>query len=141
MLRALATLLAALVVALCAPAPPAAALGLPEPSPRPERSSSFTVGFGPHAVIGPADSASIALALAKWGGEHRSAPRDLPDGYLPGVPAPRRSDGDHRLPPPPGEQGRPDAGVPSVLPPSRAPPHDAAPPSPSPALPGSPDQS
>ncbi|MFC7326676.1 hypothetical protein [Marinactinospora rubrisoli] len=68
----------------------------------PAEHRTVTVGFGPHAVVGPAqDSASVSLALAKWGGDQRPVARDLADGYLPGqVGLPGRTGRWERVPPP-----------------------------------------
>ncbi|TDQ45612.1 hypothetical protein [Actinorugispora endophytica] len=118
--RALAALLAAMLVLLCAPS--VAAQDREDAPARSGRTSS--AGLWPHAVAGPvSDSFSIALALAKWSGEQqRAVPRDLPDGYTPppvSAPGPGHAWG--RVPPP--ESGPPpDAAPDSGLPPGRAPP-------------------
>lgn len=117
--RALTSLLAALLVLLCAPLTAGQERdGGPPPSPQ-----IPSAGFWPHAVAGPiSDSASISLALAKWSGEQRVPPRDLPDGYVPpaiAVRGPGQARGWVPLPGPPPLTG---AATEPGLPPGRAPP-------------------
>ncbi|GAA3742581.1 hypothetical protein [Salinactinospora qingdaonensis] len=81
----LATLLSALLVSLCSPLLPLASASSGSAEPATERSVELaTVGFGAHAVAGPAhDSASIARFLAQGNTDNRPPVRDLPDGYVP----------------------------------------------------------
>lgn len=90
----------------------------------PARSTEVSsAGFWPHAAVGPTgDSSSVSLALAKWSGEQRSVPRDLPDGYTPSpvtIPGPEHT---WRRVSPPDSGPLLDAGPDFGLPPGRAPP-------------------
>ncbi|GLU46929.1 hypothetical protein [Nocardiopsis ansamitocini] len=117
--RALATLVAAMLMLLCAPVLPAAAVERP-----PEALQGFhSAGYWPHAAVSPAhDSASISIALAKWSGDQRSVPRDVPDGYVPAaVGFPRPQGGWSRVEPR-DETAAPDPGNVPDLPQGRAPP-------------------
>ncbi|WP_147280230.1 hypothetical protein [Marinitenerispora sediminis] len=125
MFRALATLLTAVLVTVSAPVLPLAAVAqlvAPAAPTAPSEHRTAMVGFGPHAVVGPAqDSTSVSLALAKWGGDQRPLARDLPDGYLPGrAELPGRGRWEHV--PPAGAVAGPETAGARTLPLGRAPP-------------------
>ncbi|GAA3723876.1 hypothetical protein HDA32_000639 [Spinactinospora alkalitolerans] len=124
--RALAALLAAVLMTVCAPILSlAAAARLADGPAAPHSTGPPTVGFGPHTVVGfPQDSGSahIASALAKWIGEQRTVARDLPDGYVPETAAPPESGRTWWRVAPPASAGAPDLDHTGALPMGRAPP-------------------